>query len=183
MRGWLAVTKLEAEDLDTKEIANIPQLPHSFSMSCQSRNGSEGAWWQPCNQVAGFRLGVPIEDYDDFRSLHCLVESADEIGSEIFDSRDGSYTVFVKDRFVTGFSSHTHFLIGDENIIGMHSVDAVAVILKYFGLEKSAAVHDQCWVEVSKGVQQRFINFDDICLFLTEDASLTIITADAYGGD
>lgn len=152
-------------------------------MSCKSDNGTEIAWWEPCSRVGGFRFGVLIESYDEFRAQHNLCEKKDEFGQDVFESRDQSYTVYVKDGCVTGMSAHTYFAVDRANIIGMSSSAAISMIVNFFRLPKSAAVCDELWIDVCEGVLQRFISFDDICLFLTEDASETIITADVYIGD
>jgi hypothetical protein len=163
-------------------VAEDPNPAHVLSMICNSDNGTEIAWWEPCSRAAGFKFGVLIENYDEFCALHNLCERKDEFGQDIFESLDRTYTVFVKDGGVTGMSAQSYFFVGLANIIGMSSSTAISTIVDFFRIPKSAAVYDEFWIEACEGVLQRFINFDDMCLFLTEDASETIITADVYFG-
>lgn len=66
------------------------------------------------------------------------------------------------------------------DIIGMVRKEAISFVIGFFGLSDIDVKIDDEWIEIEDGKIQRFIDFDRLCLFLTENGDGSVIGVDVY---
>ena len=141
---------------------------------------ADTTWWVPCVSAMGFTLGARPSDWKDFEAKHILIEESSGGPKKDYSSVGGSYTVFLEDDLVSGIHFEATFLISGFNIIGSASADAIDRLSKNYGAACDDMKVEDVWTEINGNTFQRFIDFDELCLFLTENGEGTIIGADIY---
>ena len=81
---------------------------------------------------------------------------------------------------ICGANCTCSFFVAGADIIGRATNEAILIITAEFDLSAKPPSFDT-WVEVAPNVLQRFIYFDELCLFLTDNEANAIIAADVYG--
>tara|TARA_R110002167_G_scaffold169971_1_gene367920 strand:+ start:258 stop:689 length:432 start_codon:yes stop_codon:yes gene_type:complete len=141
----------------------------------------EHDWWIPCSRVAGLTLNQPPPDWEAFNRKFVLVERDDEAAfGRDYESLDGDCTITIVDEGICGANFTCSFFVAGADIIGRATNEAISIITAEFDLSAKPPSFDT-WVEVAPNVLQRFIYFDELCLFLTENEADAIIAADVYG--
>lgn len=135
--------------------------------------------WTPCQSVMGFSLHAPVTGHD-LQKRGFVSVGNDEFGNADYVSVDRSCCITLDaDGFVTA-SFQKVFFVGETNVIGISASEAIAQIRDVFG-DLSAVVTYDDWVEVFHLTYQRFIDFEDLCMFVTEDDKNMVVSVDVYG--
>lgn len=140
-------------------------------------------WWIPCSQIAGFKLNQPPPNWVEFERQFVLVEHDDNdrfCSVKEYEASDGTCTITIDHEGIAAASFSDHFFVAGTNIIGLATDEALSIIAAKFDLNAKSPRFDT-WVEVAPNVLQRFIDFDELCLFLTENEKRVIIAADVFG--